>query len=108
LFSSADGVLNTILDYQSDLGEADDQKLSLGTEAPYILYFWDVAYEDDLLRSTCTASSALSVIQINKKRKSRNSSNSLQSIDTKFMEHLETMNSMGIAIWSHLKSNLQF
>jgi hypothetical protein len=28
---SADGVLNTILDYQFDLGEADDQKFSLGT-----------------------------------------------------------------------------
>jgi hypothetical protein len=107
--------VNTIPDYQSDMGNADDRKLFLGSEAPYILYFWDVAYEHDLLRSTLqkideafaagTASSAPSVIQINKKRKSMNSSNSLQSMDTKFSEHLETMNSTGIAISKSLESS---
>jgi hypothetical protein len=107
--------VNTIPDYQSDMGNADDRKLFLGSEAPYILYFWDVAYEHDLLRSTLqkideafaarTASSAPSVIQINKKRKSMNSSNSLQSIDTKFTEHLETMNSTGIALSKSLESS---
>jgi hypothetical protein len=34
-----------------------------------------------------------------------NSSNSLQSIDTKFTEHLETMNSTGIAISKSLESS---